>query len=86
MRLVHPTSDWVQAYIQAHPGSTVEQIAAAWYPSEVIADRVGRARARGIIGHRILTLQHWGFVVRTDPGEYRRGGQQAQYSATEVDF
>lgn len=85
MQLVHPTSEWVQAYIQAHPDSTVVQIAAAWYPPEVIADRVGWVRARGVIGQRILTLQHWGFVVRTDPGEHRRG-QQAQYSATGVDF
>lgn len=82
MRLDHPTSRWVEEYIHDNPGCTVMQIAAAWYPPEVISDRTGWLQARGIISQRIQLLRHWDVVIRVDQ-EHKRG-EPAQYRHTGV--
>ena len=81
MRLDHPTTEWVEAFIRNHPDCSVMQIAAAWYTPEVIGDRTGWLRARGVISRRIQVLRRWG-IIR--PNSDHRRGEPALYRCAEV--
>lgn len=73
MRLVHPTSEWVEEYVRSHPHCTSRQITYAWYPPEVLRDHTACTRARGLIGSRLQLLRRWGIITRSDHNDHRRG-------------